>query len=72
MRMGGGFVCPSWNNDSQLLLASSSHTPSSSFLPSFYVLLLWFPEEATALIGAHSIGMTRHTFGSILAGPVSS
>lgn len=29
-------------------------------------------EEATALIGAHSIGMTRHTMGASLSGTVSS
>jgi hypothetical protein len=40
-------------------------------LCSRFVSPLLLSEEATALIGAHSIGMTRHTFGSTLAGPVS-
>lgn len=32
--------------------------------------LLYFTEEASALIGAHTIGLIRNTFGASLAGPV--
>ena len=32
--------------------------------------LLSVAEEATVLIGAHTIGLIRNTFGASLAGPV--
>jgi hypothetical protein len=35
-----------------------------------FTSFLFAEEEATALIGTHSIGMTRHTFGASLAAPV--
>lgn len=44
-----------------------SRTRSQSFL--FFMLTA---EEATALIGAHSIGSTRHIFGASMSGSVSS